>query len=497
MTRADISVPLLPATADLRSKTIARWGRCTLATRFALAATLAVCACMTVLGTWVSATIESGVEQNTAVTTAFYMESMIAPILQPLALEPTLPESAKAALNRVLTDTPLGRQIVTLKIWAAPSRRPSLSGQLLYSNLPELMDQTHEQKPAVLRAASGILVKERDPADKAHDTPLSWQDASLLEIHTPIYEQGTNRVIAIAEFHQKTELLQASINAARRLTFLVVGGLTLAMLVLLFTIVRKGSQTIATQQTFLRQRVEELSDALAHNEELRLHLVEARRRTGVTNERLLRRVGAELHDGPAQLVGLALLRLDAINPCDVARARAPEIIAEKREIFDIIRCAISDALNEIRSISAGIAPPHLKSVSLKRAIELASRHHEKRTGTRVDQEIDEVPEPVPLSMKLCLYRFTQEGLTNSFKHANGIGQKVIARVRDGHLTVVVSDNGAGQHHEGMIDTERLGLAGLRDRVESLEGEMTFDTSSKTGSQLVARFDLKRSNWADV
>ncbi|MGC5204404.1 hypothetical protein ACPXA8_27885, partial [Klebsiella pneumoniae] len=81
---------------------------------------------------------------------------------------------------------------------------------------------------------------------------------------------------------------------------------------------------------------------------------------------------------------------------------------------------------------------------------------------RVDQEIDEVPEPVPLSMKLCLYRFTQEGLTNSFKHANGIGQKVIARVRDGHLAVVVSDNGAGQHHEGMIDTERLGLAGLRD-----------------------------------
>src|SRR5262249_1139432 len=46
----------------------------------------------------------------------------------------------------------------------------------------------------------------------------------------------------------------------------------------------------------------------------RAALADARRASVETSERLLRRVGADLHDGPAQVIGLALLRLDALRP---------------------------------------------------------------------------------------------------------------------------------------------------------------------------------------
>ena len=405
---------------------------------------------------------------------------------KPLATEPKLPESVQSVLSRVLTETPLGRQISNIRIWAPPQRRPSLTRVILYSNVPDLIGRRFEQTLAFKRAASGLVVKTLNPPDL--DGTDKSQGVQVLQIFTPIYEHGTARVIAIAEFHQKTDALQASIRATRALTALIVGGSTFGMLALLFGIVRQGSRTIAMQQVILKQRVGELSNSLMHNQELRQNLIKATRRTGETNERLLRRVGAELHDGPAQLIGLALLRLDAIHPDDASQSR--DI---KAGTFEIIRGALADAMNEIRSISSGIAPPHLKDVALKSALELAVKNHEKRTGTLVARDIGEFPEPIPSLLKICLYRFTQEGLNNAFKHAAGRGQKVVASYHRGIITVAVSDAGGGSDSSELgvsLNSEALGLAGLRDRVESLDGELEFQSIDGSGTSLVAYFNLE-------
>ena len=76
-------------------------------------------------------------------------------------------------------------------------------------------------------------------------------------------------------------------------------------------IVRQASVTIDRQQTALRQQVGELSSLLAQNAALHQRVSAAAARTTTLNERSLRRIGADLHDGPAQMLSLALLRLDA------------------------------------------------------------------------------------------------------------------------------------------------------------------------------------------
>src|SRR5262249_57532392 len=89
---------------------------------------------------------------------------------------------------------------------------------------------------------------------------------------------------------------------------------------------------------------------LRENEDLRHRVDEINRRSVETHDLILRRVGAEMHDGPAQLISLALLRLDALQPkAQVSDAELP------REDYVRIHSALSDALTEIRNMSAGLS----------------------------------------------------------------------------------------------------------------------------------------------
>ena len=475
-------------------RTIELWRSLSLAVEFAIAASVVVCSGMTVLGAWVSSQIEDGVVQNTAVSTAFYMESLISPLLQPLAREPLLPLplTIHDALDNVLSETPLGRQIVTIKIWAPPPRRPALAAVVLYSNHRQLTGKSFPQTAPLRKASSGLIVRELNELDDAGNEAERALGIPLLEVYSPIYAHGTKRVIAVAEFYMKVDTFRADIHKIRVLTSVVVGCSTLVMLALLFGIVAKGSRTILTQRLALEERVEQLSQSLAHNEELREQIDNSRRRSTETTERLLRRIGADLHDGPAQLIGLALLRLDSVSPDDDSAD-----LESRWESFETVRSALKESLEEIRNLSAGIAPPELEGVSLGRALELASRNHEKRTGTVVERTIDEFPASVPPMLKTCLYRFTQEGLNNAFKHADGLGQQVNAKFHGRSIAVEVVDAGVGLMSGNKPGTLGLGLAGLRDRVETLGGSFEISSIPGHGTRLLAHFELNEECAAHV
>ena len=78
----------------------------------------------------------------------------------------------------------------------------------------------------------------------------------------------------------------------------------------------------------LTERVAELSALLAQNRTLRRRVQKASRSASAINERYLRRIGADLHDGPAQLVALAALRMD--SEALVSRNRRPSARAARR-----------------------------------------------------------------------------------------------------------------------------------------------------------------------
>lgn len=81
---------------------------------------------------------------------------------------------------------------------------------------------------------------------------------------------------------------------------------------MLFGLVRRGSQTIAKQRRELHEQVAELSTLLNRNVQLDARVRGAAARTTARNERFLRRISTDLHDGPGQDLGFALMRLETI-----------------------------------------------------------------------------------------------------------------------------------------------------------------------------------------
>jgi signal transduction histidine kinase len=72
------------------------------------------------------------------------------------------------------------------------------------------------------------------------------------------------------------------------------------------------------------------------------------------------------------------------------------------------------------------------------------------------------------------YRIVQEGLTNVVKHAGAAVVQVRIAEVDGHLEVVVRDDGSG--FEPSAPGSGFGLTGMRERVEMLGGTLALESS---------------------
>ena len=104
---------------------------------------------------------------------------------------------------------------------------------------------------------------------------------------------------------------------------------------------------------------------------------------------------------------------------------------------------------------------------------------------------------MPDSLKVCAYRFVQEALSNSFKHSGGRDQSVTATGNDATIVLKVSDHGPGlPNGSARVHNDRLGLIGLRDRIETLGGQLAIQPSP-SGFSLTASFDLHETRRLDA
>jgi len=442
------------------------WAGLTLARQFAAAGGAVLLAGMVVIGIWVTRQIEEGVTRNAAAATALYVDSVIAPLLPNLRDGEALSEVERRALDETLSRGELGRRLASFKIWKE-------GGLVSYSSRPELIGRRFEPTENLRRAWAGQVAAEFDELNDEEDALERAQGVPLLEIYSPIREPWSGEVVAVAEFYEVATELKRNLLAARTKSWLVVALVTLGMMGLLAGIVLKGSTMIASQRKDLERRVAELSRLLKENEGLRLRVQRASSRGAALNERFLKRVSADLHDGPAQLLALASLRLggaarDAAGP------------GPKPEEMTKIRVFLDEAMQEIRNICRGLTLPQIEGMGLPELIGSVVAAHEQRTATKVEIKVPEASPPLVQAEKICVYRFVQEALSNAYRHAGGIGQSVTADATGRTLVVTVADQGPGFEFWG--EGDGLGLAGMRDRVESLGG--TFDVaSSPSGTRL--------------
>ena len=368
-----------------------------------------------------------------------------------------------------------GSGIVGIKIWR-------IDGTIAYSTWPEFIGQRFALSETLKRAFTGKFATELEGEGSGGDTTDIGSPHPMLEVYAPVRSDSSGRIVAIAEYYSIGSELSKELNSAEWSSWIVVAAIGTLMLAALSGIVFSGSRTIDAQRQTLRTQVTDLETLVKTNEELRDSIKRAHARSVEIHERLLRRVGADLHDGPAQLLSLALLLSHALEPGSEAK--------NKSEKLNTVNSALNESLREIRSISAGLMLPEITTADLEHVIRTAVQTHATHTGTAVSCDLALQSTVVPDGLKVCCYRFVQEALNNAFKHAGGKGQSVVATEADHVIVLEVSDQGPGLRLSGSPgDTCGMGLIGMRDRIETLGGKLDI-ASSTDGCRLTARFDLR-------
>jgi signal transduction histidine kinase len=204
-----------------------------------------------------------------------------------------------------------------------------------------------------------------------------------------------------------------------------------------------------------------LRQALAETHASRARLVEA---TDAERRRLER----DLHDGAQQ-------RLIAIG----MRLRLAQQRADRDDPMQgVLSAAVEDlqeAVAELRRLAGGVRPRGLDE-GLPAAVRGLVR------GSPMPVEVRVTADPVPDAVATTAYYVAAEALANALKHGHAESAVIDISHRNGDLRVTVSDDGCG----GAAVRSGSGLAGLRDRVAALGGELTVDSSPDAGTRVEAR-----------
>lgn len=458
--------------------------------RFLLIGFLILLAGMASIGTWVGRQIEAGIINGTGVVNNIYLDGAVSPHVQSLASGNRLDGADRLALDRMLGGAHLGEHIVALKIWGR-------NGRIIYSSAdPSQVGRVFAMERPLESAFSGEvrsrIVEGAELANEFKDQ--NW--SRLIETYAPLRAENDRSILAVAGFFQTADGLEQGVRAAQWRSWSVHGAVTLAMLVLLATLVRRANTTIDVQQRELSKKVAQLTALLAQNEQLHERVNRAAARTMTLNEQFLRNVATDLHDGPGQGLALASMRIDSLAEVCGNCGHSAGNNSSVTEDFRAIHLALQSALADLRAILRGLQLPEIEKFSLTETLRRAVDDHQRKTGVAVALAFSNAPDEAPLPLRITLFRVLQESLANGFRHGGGCNQRVEVSASERRLTVIIADDGPGFDPNGLKAEGHFGLDWMRERVELLGGSFEVDSALGRGARVRVMLPLAQAESRD-
>ena len=195
------------------------------------------------------------------------------------------------------------------------------------------------------------------------------------------------------------------------------------------------------------------------------------------------RLAHALHDDVTQR--LALLAIDAGQK----EKGLGDTIAG--QAMHSIRHELVQLSEDLHALSYALHPAILRDLGLIEALKAECARFGAVEGIRTSfRATDDIDEPTR-ALSLCLYRVAQEALRNVARHSSASSVEVELRAVTGDLELAVQDNGVGFDPTRKQARPSLGLAGMRQRLALVDGELLIDSAPGGGTTIVARTPLKR------
>ena len=200
-----------------------------------------------------------------------------------------------------------------------------------------------------------------------------------------------------------------------------------------------------------------------------------------TQETERRTLSRMLHDELGQLV--TAMRLD------LGMLKRAEMNSESRELLQRIMDEADLLLRSLHEIASNARPSVLDDLGLHDAIESFISEYQVRRSVTVDSELVFNQDEIPTKIGENAYRIVVEALSNVARHAKVDSVLLTIKQLGNELHVSVQDDGVGFDAEGLGSSTRLGILGMRERAELLNGSFRLITNPGQGTHLEAVLPL--------
>lgn len=239
----------------------------------------------------------------------------------------------------------------------------------------------------------------------------------------------------------------------------------------------------------LRGSEKKLQNLLSQSELFKEQLRGLSRQILSVQEEERKKISRELHDVVAQALLGINVRLTAL--------RKEAGINTKDLDGNILRTQkmITKSANIVHQFARELRPAVLDDLGLIPALQSFIKQFSARTGLLIHLHVFEGVEKLNFAKRTVLYRVAQEALTNVCQHARASRVEITISRELKHVRMIVSDDGRSFQVNRVINTsgnKRLGLLGMRERVEMVGGTFEIQSEVGKGTKVIANIPVGKA-----
>ena len=233
----------------------------------------------------------------------------------------------------------------------------------------------------------------------------------------------------------------------------------------------------------LRKHKEQQGRMLLKSNQMREQLQGLAHKILQAQEAERKRISRELHDVITQTVVGIGVHLNGLSRRGLVNAR---FLKPTQQLIEQSVVTLHQFARELR-------PTLLDDLGLIPALQSYLEEFTKKTGVHVRLAVFAGVEQLPITHRTVLYRVAQEAFQNVAQHARAGRVQVNIQNLDGQVQMTIRDDGISFDVESKVGG-RLGLLGIRERLEMVGGDLTIESEGGKGTTILARvpFPKKRA-----
>jgi signal transduction histidine kinase len=238
-------------------------------------------------------------------------------------------------------------------------------------------------------------------------------------------------------------------------------------------------ELIAAQEARL-QALEQIQQDLIEREAMRRELL---RHTVIAQEDERGRIARELHDETAQFLTALSLNLATLKNNFPGDQKSEQLLERLQTLSQQMSQGIQRMVRDLR-------PAQLDDLGLISALQVLIDEARNRTSLEVALQIEGNHRRIDRLIETVLFRVVQEALTNVIRHAQCNQATVELAYAEEQVSVRIGDEGAGfDLKEVHLPPRGWGLEGMRERAESVGGELVLHSAPGKGTLVEVQIPL--------